>query len=198
MLLHCLAASTSVGAIGSVTQSSILTGSATTSQSSTLGLPLAPSGTFSWCLDSSTSFYMTPHPVHLSSMCSPYHHVTVQIADGLPLCIAGQGTLCSDSFYVPDISLVPNLTMQFMSARQIIDHNCHVILDPDFCYIQHHHTGHLVGTGPRSRDSQRLWELDWLHLPSTAPASLASPVIAASSTPSFSQWHHHMCHLCGS
>jgi hypothetical protein len=38
--------------------------------------------------------------------------------------------------------------MQLMSARQITDHDCRVILDPDFCYIQDRHTGHLVGTGP--------------------------------------------------
>jgi hypothetical protein len=50
--------------------------------------------------------------------------------------------------------------MQLMSAGQIADHDCRVILDPDVCYIQDRHTGHLVGTGPRRRDSQRLWELD--------------------------------------
>jgi hypothetical protein len=43
MLLHRLAASTSSRAVGSVTQPSTLTGSATASQSSTLGPPSAPS-----------------------------------------------------------------------------------------------------------------------------------------------------------
>jgi hypothetical protein len=38
--------------------------------------------------------------------------------------------------------------MQLMSTGQITDHDCCVILDPDFCYIHDHHTGHLVGTGP--------------------------------------------------
>jgi hypothetical protein len=50
--------------------------------------------------------------------------------------------------------------MQLMSVGQITDHDCRVILDPDFCYIQDHRTGHLVGTVPQRRDSQRLWELD--------------------------------------
>ncbi|WVZ70965.1 hypothetical protein U9M48_019594 [Paspalum notatum var. saurae] len=36
---------------------------------------------------------------------------------------------------------------------------------------QDRHTGHLVGTGPRRRDSQRLWELDWLRLSSAASAA---------------------------
>jgi hypothetical protein len=46
------------------------------------------------------------------------------------------------------MSLVPDLTMQLMSAGQIADHDCRVILDPDVCYIQNRRTGHLVGTGP--------------------------------------------------
>jgi hypothetical protein len=43
MLLHCRAASTSSGVVGSVTQPFTLTGSATSSQSSALGPPSAPS-----------------------------------------------------------------------------------------------------------------------------------------------------------
>jgi hypothetical protein len=42
----------------------------------------------------------------------------------------------------------------------------------------------------------RLWKLDWLRLPSATPTSLARPVVAASSTSSFSQWHHRLGHLC--
>jgi hypothetical protein len=87
--------------------------------------------------------------------------------------------------------------MQLMSARQITDHDCCVILDHDVCYIQDHHTGHLVSTGPR-RDSQCLWELDSLRLPSIAPTSFVSSAYAASSTSSFDQWHHHLGHICGS
>jgi hypothetical protein len=111
--------------------------------------PSAPSpGTDPWYLDSGASFHMTPHSTLLSTLCPSYHHCTVHIVDGSPLSIAGQGTFCSDSFHVPDVSLVPDLTMQLMSAGQITDHHCRVILDPDFCYIQDHRTGHLVGTGP--------------------------------------------------
>jgi hypothetical protein len=69
MLLHRLAASTSTGVVGTVTQSSALIGSATASQSSTLGPPTAPSpGTYSWYLDFDASFHMTPHSAHLSSL----------------------------------------------------------------------------------------------------------------------------------
>jgi hypothetical protein len=136
MLLRRLAAFTSIGAVGTVTQSSALIGFATDSQSSTLGSPTAPSlGTYSWYLDSGASFHITPHSAHLSSLRPSYHHCIVHTADGSPLSVAGQGTLYSDSFYVPDVSLVPDLTMQLMSVRQIADHDCRVILDPDVCYI---------------------------------------------------------------
>jgi hypothetical protein len=61
MLLHHLVASTLSGTVGSMTQPSALTCSATASQFSTLGPPSAPSpGTYPWYLDSSASFHMTP------------------------------------------------------------------------------------------------------------------------------------------
>jgi hypothetical protein len=74
-----------------------------------------------------------------------------------------------------------------MSAGQITDHDCPVILDPNFCYFHDHRMSHLVGTG-----------LDWLCLSSAALASLAIPAIAASATLSFYQWHHWLGHICGS
>jgi hypothetical protein len=154
MLLHRLVASMSSGVIGSVTQPSILIGSATASQSSTLGPPSTPSPTtYLWYLDSGAFFHITPHSTHLSSLHSSYRHCIVHTADGSPLSVAGRGTLSSDSCYVPDVSLVPDLTMQLMSTGQITNHDCHVILDPGGCYIQDRRTGHLVGIGPRRRDS---------------------------------------------
>jgi hypothetical protein len=105
MLLRCLVASTPLGAVGSVTQSS------------TLGPPSTPSGTYPWYLDSGASFHMTPHSAHLSSLHPSYHHCIIHTTDGSPLSVARQGTLSSDSFYVPDVSLVPDLTMRLMSAK---------------------------------------------------------------------------------
>jgi hypothetical protein len=104
--------STSTGAVGTVTQSSALIGSATASLSFTLGPPTAPSlGTYSWYLDSGASFYMTPHSVHLSSLWPSYRHCIVHTVDGSLLSVAGQDTLSSDSFHVPDVSLVPDMIM---------------------------------------------------------------------------------------
>jgi hypothetical protein len=73
---------------------------------------------------------MTPHSAHPS-----YRHCTVHTVDGSPLSVVGQGTLCSDSFDVPDVFFVPDLIMQLMSAGQITNHDCRVILDHDCCYV---------------------------------------------------------------
>jgi hypothetical protein len=153
-----------------------------------LGPPTALSpGTYSWYLDSGASFHMTPHSARLSSLRHSSRHCIVHTADGSPLSLAGQGTLSFDSFHIPDVSLVLDLTMQLMSVGQIVDHDCHVILDPDICYIQDRCTGHLISTGPHHRDSQCLWELDLLHLPSATSVSPVSSACVASSTSSFAQ-----------
>jgi hypothetical protein len=87
-------------------------GSVTASQSSALGLPsVSSSGTDPWYLDSGASFHMTPHSAHLFALRPFYHHCTVHTIDGSPLSVAWQGTLCSDSFHVPGVSLIPDLTM---------------------------------------------------------------------------------------
>jgi hypothetical protein len=107
MLLRRLTTSMSSGAVGSVTQPSTLTSSATASQSSVLGPPSALSPvTDPWYLDFGTSFHMTPHSAHLSSLHPSYRHCTVHTVDGSPLSVAGLGMLCSDFFHIPNISLI--------------------------------------------------------------------------------------------
>jgi hypothetical protein len=126
-----------------------------------LGPPSAASpDTYPWYLNSDASFHMIPHSAHLSSIHPSYRHCIVHTVDGSPLSVARQGTLSSDSFHAPDVSLVLDLTMQLMSTGHITNHNYRIILDSDICYIQDHRTGHLVGTDPRHRDSQCLLELD--------------------------------------
>ena len=73
-----------------------------------------------------------------------------------------------------------------MSGGQIVDSGCRFILDFDSCSALDRSTGALLGAGPRHRDSQGLWELDWLHLPSVATAAGLSPFVALS-TSSFQQ-----------
>ena len=88
--------------------------------------------------------------------------------------------------------------MNLFSAGQLTDSGCRVILDTDSCSVQDRRTQVLVGAGPRRRDSQGLWELDWLRVPSAATSLASSLAIVASVTGSFQQWHHRLGHLCGS
>jgi hypothetical protein len=139
-----------------------------------------------WFLDSGASFHMTPDSSQLSSLSSLNHPLVVQTADGTSLPVTGRGVLSTSSFHVPTVSHVPNLTMQLKSAGQITDHGCRIILELDSCCVQDIRTGLLVGIGPRCHDSQSLWELDWLRLPSSTVASPSStspaPVVVASAT----------------
>jgi hypothetical protein len=126
-----------------------------------LGPPSAPSpGIYPLDLDFDFSFHMIPHSAYISSLRPSYYHCIIHTVDGSPLSVLGQGTLSSNSFHVPDVSLIPDLTVQLIFVGQITDHDYHVILDLDVCYIQDHHTGHLVSTDPCHRGSHRLWELD--------------------------------------
>ena len=77
---------------------------------------------------------MTSDSTCLSSICSPSIPLTIQTADGSSLSVVGRGTL-SSSFHVPNVSYVPDLTMQLISAGQLTDHGCRVILDSDSCRV---------------------------------------------------------------
>lgn len=78
---------------------------------------------------------MTPDSTHPTSVSPTALPSTVQTADETSLPIAGRDTLSTSSFYVPAISHVSELTMQLMSADQITDHDCCVILKFDSCCV---------------------------------------------------------------
>lgn len=155
------------------------------------------SGTSSWVLDSGASFHMTSDSSTLTSILPIDSPLSVFTANGTPLSVSSRGTL-STSFLVPDVLHVPRLTMNLFSTSQLTDSACRVILDVDSCSVQDRRTQALVGAGPRRRDSQGLWKLDWLRVPSAATPHASSPATAASVTGSFQKWHHRLGHLCGS
>jgi hypothetical protein len=71
----------------------------------------------------------------LSSLSSLEFPLSVLTADGTFLHVAIRGTLSTPSFSIPDVSLVPRLTMNLFSAAQITDSGCRVILDANSCSI---------------------------------------------------------------
>uniref|UniRef100_A0A0A9DF52 Retrovirus-related Pol polyprotein from transposon TNT 1-94-like beta-barrel domain-containing protein n=1 Tax=Arundo donax TaxID=35708 RepID=A0A0A9DF52_ARUDO len=136
MLLRRLATSASPRAAGFVTPASAPSGSVAASQSCTEGLPSTSApGTCPWILDSGAFFYMTHDRTSLSSISNPSIPITVHTVDGSPLSVIGRGTLLSNSFHVPAVSYLPRLIMQLISAGQLTDHGCCVILDSDSCVV---------------------------------------------------------------
>ena len=109
---------------------------------------------------------MTHDSTHLRSLSPPSASLFVNTADGTSHSVLSHGTLRTPHFHVPSVSHVPHLKLQLLLAGQITDHDCRIILESDSCSVQDHRMGTLVGSGRRLRDPPRLWELDWLHLPS--------------------------------
>ena len=128
--------------------------------------------------------------------CKPITDGTsIHTADGTSCHITHQGSLHSPHFYIPDVSCVPQLSMNLLSVGQIADMNCFVGFDESSCFIQDRRNGKVIGTGHRRRDSSNLYVMDTLRLPSST-ARVSSAV--SSSASSFAKWHHRLGHLCGS
>ena len=161
-----------------------------TASSSSPSQASTQSGTSSWVLDSRASFHMSSDSSALSSLRPLDSPINVLIADGTSLPVASRGILSTPSVSVPSVSHVPRLTMNLFSAAQLTDSGCRVILVTDSCSIQDRRTKALVGASPRRRESEGLWEVDWLCVPSAATTSASSHALATSSCASFQQWHH--------
>ena len=99
---------------------------------------------------------MTHDSTHLSSLRPPSASLFVNTADGTSHSVLSHGTLRTPHFHVPSVSHVPNLKLQLLSAGQITDHDCRIILESDSCSVQDHRTGTLVGSGCQLRDPPRL------------------------------------------
>ena len=152
----------------------------------------------SWVLDSGASFHVTSDQSELASCKPVVDGASVQTADGTSCHITHQGSICNSRFSVPNISFVPQLSMNLLSVGQIADHNCFVGFDDSSCFVQDRRSGAVIGTGRRRRGAPSLYLLDTLHLPSSTVAPPPVSFAASVSTASFAQWHHRLGHLCGS
>ena len=69
----------------------------------------------SWILDSGASFHVTSDKSKLVA-CQPVTNATsIHTADGTLCHITHQGSLHSPHFYIPDVSCVPQLSMNLLS-----------------------------------------------------------------------------------
>jgi hypothetical protein len=74
---------------------------------------------------------MTSDSSALSSLHSLDFPLSVLTTDGTSLSFTSRGTLSTPSFSVPDVSLVPRLTMNLLSVAQTADSGCRVLFDVD-------------------------------------------------------------------
>jgi hypothetical protein len=151
----------------------------------------------SWVLVSVASFHVTSDQSRLTSTTHVIEGTSVQTADGTLCHVIHKGSLSDSHFTVPNIFLVPELSMDLLSVGQITDHNCFVGFVDSSCFVQDRHTGDVIGTGRRRKSSPRLYILNTLRLPSY---HTSTPHVLAASGPttSFAQWHPRLGHLCGS
>ena len=86
-------------------------------------------------LDSGASFHVTSDGSQLVSCKLVNDDAYIQTADGTCCHITHQGSLSSSNFSVPNVSFVPQLSMNLLSVGQITDHNCFVGFDDSLCFI---------------------------------------------------------------
>ena len=115
------------------------------------------------------------------------------VADGTILPITSCGLLHTAHFHVPDVTYIPQLSMNLISANQLASHVCLVIFYEFVCRVQGRLTGTLIGAGHRRSG---VYVLDHLHLPSSSPPPVASTFCLPSV--GFNQWHHRLGHPSGS
>jgi hypothetical protein len=128
--------------------------------------------------------------------CKPIIDPTsIQTADGTHCYITHRGSLYTTNFSVPDVSFVPQLSMDLLSVGQIANHNCFIGFDDPSDFIQDRQRGAVIGTGHCRRGVSNLYILDTLRLPSFV-ARVSS--VSSSFLSSFMKWHHRLGHLCGS
>ena len=170
----------------SSTPKGLASGTVCVASSSTVSAPS------SWVLDSGASFYVTSDQSQLVACKS-----VTNGADDTSCHITHQGSVCNNHFCVPDVSFVPQFSMDLLSAGQAIDQNCFVGFDDSSCFIQDRRSGEVIGTSHRRKGASSLYVLDTLRLPSSI-TSTAHASSATSSFASFAKWHHHLGHLCRS
>ncbi|CAL9017369.1 unnamed protein product [Prunus brigantina] len=96
----------------------------------------------------------------------------------------------TNALSLPDVFLIPKLSMNLLSVGQLCDLGLNVIFSSSGCIIQDHLTKKQIGTG---RKVGRLYAVDKLHIPCSPITSLfASPTPTC--TP-FMSWHSRLGHI---
>uniref|UniRef100_A0A2N9FPD5 Retrovirus-related Pol polyprotein from transposon TNT 1-94-like beta-barrel domain-containing protein n=1 Tax=Fagus sylvatica TaxID=28930 RepID=A0A2N9FPD5_FAGSY len=145
------------------------------------------SGNKSWLLNSACCNHMIPYASHFSQKMPLAHSPIIYTADSSHMSVSHIGTISSPDLTIPDIYLVPKLSLNLFSVGQL----CELGLDLHFSNrgvdVQDPLTGKLLGIG---RKIGRLFELCNLQIPS----HMVSSSVAATTTLSPNLWHSCLGH----
>ncbi|KAK0597996.1 hypothetical protein LWI29_030648 [Acer saccharum] len=136
-----------------------------------------------WFLDSRASNHMTFSPTYFSHSYPVKNSFPIYTANNTPLLVTNIGSVHTSSLTLPNVLLVPELTMNLISISQLCDQGYHVKFSASGCVVQDHRTGKLCGKGCRIG---RLYCIESLHLP--VPLCVVASVTS-------SIWHTRLGHL---
>jgi hypothetical protein len=129
-----------------------------------------------WVFNFGASFHTTPTTTSLSHYHPPHpsHPSSFVVGNGstLPATSVGGVSVFSGPFYLNDVLVAPHLTHPLLSVRHFTsDNHCSMEFDPWGLTIRHLPTRDVLA---RCGSSDPLYSI---HLPSTSPTSVSSPML---------------------
>ncbi|CAN1253863.1 Retrovirus-related Pol polyprotein from transposon TNT 1-94 [Linum perenne] len=146
-----------------------------------------------WFIDSASFNHMSRHRGLFTSY-KPVTNLTIEVANGHKLPVAGIGTTVTPTITLPNTLHVPKLVPNLVSVSQLIDSGCLLSFTADGCIIQDRMTKTRIGTGSKRG---RVFLLDGLQANSAAPgysSSLGHCYSVESSSNKWMLWHNRLGH----
>ena len=140
-----------------------------------------------WYFDSTCYNHMSPDSQLFSSVILTTHAPLIQTANGSHITASHTSSVCTPTLSLSDTYLIPNLTLNLISANQLCELGFDLWFGSSGCRVQDPRTNQVLGT---SRRVGRMFELTSLHLPSTLTPPPSHVAHTASVFPLS------LCHLC--
>ena len=140
-----------------------------------------------WLLDSTCCNHTTSSPDVVLSHTST-SLPTIYTANGSPMHASHLGNVSTPALSVSNVYQIPKLTHNLLSVGQLIELGFSLTFSSTGVVVQDSQTGQIVET---ARKVERLFELIFLHLPSSC---LSASAVSGHSTSSLALWHSRLSH----
>ena len=111
---------------------------------------------------------------------------TIYTANGSPMHVSHLGNVFTPALFVSNVYQIPKLTHNLLYVRQLTELGFSLTFSSIGVVVQDSQTGQIIGI---ARKVERLFELVFLHLPSSHPSASA---VSEQSTSSLALWHSHL------